>query len=73
LRQRYLFIDAGEFYPGGVLRSMQEGVDCPTNAAYLNSLSTDEQAIPMVRPRMACVFEMVSGGPAWRHFEEDQV
>jgi primary-amine oxidase len=24
-----VFIDAGEFYPGGVLRSMQEGVDCP--------------------------------------------
>ena len=68
-----VFIDAGEFYPGGVLRSMQEGVDCPADAAYLNSFSTDEQAIPMVRPRMACLFEMASGGPAWRHFEEDQV
>jgi primary-amine oxidase len=68
-----VFIDAGEFYPGGVLRSMQEGVDCPANAEYLNSFSTNEQAIPMVRPRMACLYEMVSGGPAWRHFEEDQV
>jgi primary-amine oxidase len=68
-----VFIDAGEFYPGGVLRSMQEGVDCPANAEYLNSFSTDEQAIPMVRPRIACLFEIVSGGPAWRHFEEEQV
>jgi primary-amine oxidase len=68
-----VFIDAGEFYPGGVLRSMQEGVDCPANAEYLDSVSTNERAIPMVRPRMACLFETVSGGPAWRHFEEDQV
>ena len=68
-----VFIDAGEFYPGGVLRTMLEGVDCPANAAYLNSFSTDEQAVPMVRPRMACLFEMVSAGPAWRHFEEEQV
>jgi primary-amine oxidase len=52
---------------------MQEGVDCPANAEYLNSFSTDEQAIPMVRPRIACLFEIVSGGPAWRHFEEEQV
>src|SRR5260370_37319923 len=52
---------------------MQEGVDCPAHAASLNSFSTDEQGIPMVRPRMACLFEMLSGGPAWRHFEEEQV
>jgi primary-amine oxidase len=68
-----VFIDAGEFFPGGVLRSMQAGVDCPANAAYLGSFSVNEQGIPMARPRMTCLFEMVSGSPAWRHFEEEQV
>src|SRR5262249_47572305 len=34
--------------------------------------SLNEQGIPMARPRMACLFENVSG-PAWRHFEEEQV
>jgi primary-amine oxidase len=68
-----VFIDAGEFFPGGVLRPMEEGMDCPSNAEYLQGLTTNEQGIPMVRPRMACLFEMVSGGPAWRHYEEEQV
>jgi len=27
----------------------------------------------MARARMACVFEMVSGSPAWRHFEDEQI
>jgi primary-amine oxidase len=68
-----VFIDAGEFFPGGVLRSMQEGVDCPANAEYMDSLTPNEQGIPTVRHRMACLFESVSGGPAWRHFEEENV
>ena len=67
------FIDAGEFFPGGVLRTMQEGVDCPSNAEYLESYSVNEQGIPMVRPRIACLFETTSGNPAWRHYEEEQV
>jgi primary-amine oxidase len=68
-----VFIDAGEFFPGGVLRSMQAGVDCPTNAEYIDDFSTNEQGIPMARPRMACLFENVSGSPAWRHFESEQL
>src|SRR5438876_2310903 len=68
-----VFIDAGEFFPGGVLRSMQAGVDCPANAEYIDDFSTNEQGIPMARPRMACLFENVSGSPAWRHFESEQV
>jgi primary-amine oxidase len=68
-----VFIDAGEFYPGGVLRSLQEGVDCPSNAEYLNGLASSEHGLPMLLPREACLFETVSGDPAWRHFENDMV
>jgi primary-amine oxidase len=68
-----VFIDAGEFFPGGVLQTMQQGVDCPSNAEYIDGLSPDEHGIPVLRPRLACLFESVSGDPAWRHFENDQV
>lgn len=68
-----VFIDAGEFFPGGVLRTMSEGVDCPSNAQYMNGLSPNEQGIPVIRPRLACLYEVVSGDPAWRHFELEQV
>jgi primary-amine oxidase len=68
-----VFIDAGEFFPGGVLRSMREGVDCPSNAEYMGGFSPNEQGIPVIRPRQACLFEMVSGDPVWRHFEQEQV
>ena len=68
-----VFIDAGEFFPGGVLRTMREGVDCPSNAEYMDGLSPNEQGIPMIRPRQSCLFEMVSGDPVWRHFEREQV
>jgi primary-amine oxidase len=68
-----VFIDAGEFFPGGVLRPMREGVDCPSNAEYMDGLSPNEQGIPAVQPKLACLFESVSGSPAWRHFEQNQV
>jgi primary-amine oxidase len=67
-----VFIDAGEFFPGGVLRTMREGVDCPSNAEYMDGLAPNEHGIPVIRPREACLFEMVSGNPAWRHFELEQ-
>jgi primary-amine oxidase len=67
------FIDAGEFFPGGVLRPMLVGVDCPSNAEYMDGLLPNEQGIPAVQPRLACLFETVNGSPAWRHFEQDQV
>jgi primary-amine oxidase len=68
-----VFIDAGEFYPGGVLRMVKEGVDCPSNAEYIGGLASNEHGIPMLLPREACLFETISGDPAWRHFENDMV
>jgi primary-amine oxidase len=66
-----MFIDAGEFYPGGVLRALEPGVDCPSNAEYINGLASSEHGMPMLLPREACLFETISGDPAWRHFEND--
>lgn len=64
------FIDAGEFYPGGTLKSLRPGLDCPSNAVYLDGLSTDEKGTPVLRPRQACLFERFAGDVAWRHGDD---
>jgi len=35
-----VYVDAGEFYPGGILRGLREGVDCPANAEYIDGLES---------------------------------
>jgi primary-amine oxidase len=66
-------LDAGEFYQGGVLKPMKAGSDCPDNATYIDGLIPDEHGIPVLRPRSACLFELATGNPAWRHFEKEEV
>lgn len=68
-----IFLDAGEFYHGGILRKLREGTDCPANAAYIDGLLPSEHGVPMLRSRLACLYEVASGNPAWRHFEKDEV
>jgi primary-amine oxidase len=68
-----VFIDAGEYYPGGILRGLREGVDCPSNAEYIDGLASNEHGLPLLRPREACLFEVYAGDPAWRHFELETV
>jgi primary-amine oxidase len=68
-----VFVDAGEFYPGGILRMLQDGVDCPANAEYIDGLASNEHGIPVLLSREACLFERYSGDPAWRHFEDGSV
>jgi primary-amine oxidase len=68
-----MFSDFGAFFPGGVLKRLREGADCPSNASYLDGLVASEDGTPMLRPRLACLFEVASGGPAWRHFERNEV
>jgi primary-amine oxidase len=68
-----VFIDAGEFYPGGLLRKLEEGIDCPPNAEFIDALGSNEHGLPRLRPRQACLFELYAGNPAWRHFENETV
>lgn len=68
-----VFIDAGEFYAtGGVLKTLRPGVDCPSNATYIDALLSEEHGFPAVRSQAACLYESYSGEPAWRHFEDRQ-
>jgi primary-amine oxidase len=68
-----VFSDAGEFFNGGVFQKLREGVDCPANAVYLDGLVPNDQGIPMLRPKLACLYEVATGNPAWRHEEGDEV
>lgn len=68
-----VFLDAGEFYPGGILKSLRQGLDCPANAVYFDGLSSDEKGNPVLRPRQACLFERFAGDLAWRHQDENLV
>jgi len=68
-----IFSDAGEFFQGGVLKRLREGTDCPSNAAYLDGLAPNEKGIPMLRPHLACLYELATSDPAWRHFESAEV
>src|SRR5579864_4693802 len=44
-----IFIDAGEFFHGGVLRPLREGADCPANAAYFDALVPNEHGMPVLK------------------------
>jgi primary-amine oxidase len=69
-----VFIDAGEFYAtGNVLKPLRAEIDCPSNAVYLNGLSSEEHGFPVIHSQIACLFESYSGDPAWRHFEDHQL
>ncbi len=68
-----VFVDSGEFYPGGTLQTMREGLDCPSNAVYFDGLSTNEKGFPVLRPRQACLFEKFDGSVAWRHGDESGI
>lgn len=68
-----MFSDAGAFFPGGILKRLRDGTDCPSNAAYLDGQFPDEQGTPVLRPHLACLYEVSTGAPAWRHLERGEV
>jgi primary-amine oxidase len=69
----HVFLDAGLSFaiPGssGILKPLQAGVDCPVYASFFSGTFFRNDGTPYVRPRLACMFERVSGDPVWRHWE----
>ena len=67
------YFDLGS-YPsvmGGVASSLEPGLDCPSHASYFDAVVASEKGIPRQRVRAACLFERLTGDPAWRHSRED--
>jgi primary-amine oxidase len=71
----HVFLDAGEYFAnegsGGIIKPLQAGVDCPAYATFFSGTFIHDNGTPYVRPQLACMFERVSGDPAWRHWEID--
>jgi len=71
----HVFLDAGEYFTntgsGGIIKPLLPGVDCPTYATYFSGTFFHENGAPYIRPQLACMFERVTGDPAWRHWDED--
>jgi len=60
------YFDAGEFATG-FSSTLEPGSDCPENAVYFDQVYADNQAMPALSPRAACLFERYAGDIAWRH------
>ena len=71
----HVFLDAGEYFTntgsGGIIKPLLPGVDCPAYATYFSGTFVHENGMPYVRPQLACLFERVTGDPAWRHWDND--
>jgi len=59
------FFDTGG---SGFAVPLEPGVDCPNNATYFDALvARSEDGQPRTVERSACLFERLTGDPAWRH------
>lgn len=56
---------------GGVASTLEPGGDCPDYATYFDAVVSSESGQPIQRVRAACLFERVTGDPAWRHSREE--
>lgn len=62
-----VFLDAGEYAFEGLTEPLEPGVDCPSNAAYLDANVATANGFPRRRARLVCLFERTGGAVAWRH------
>ena len=63
------YFDLGSYanFFGGVASTMDPGGDCPSNATFFDAVVGTESGKPVQRVRAACLFERLTGDPAWRH------
>ncbi|XXG46146.1 hypothetical protein AAC387_Pa02g1063 [Persea americana] len=63
------FMDLGEYGFGLPVNSLQEGIDCPGNAAYMDGVIVGAAGQPVRVSNVICVFERYGGDVSWRHTE----
>jgi primary-amine oxidase len=68
-RNKDVYLDAGEYFLGGILKPLQAGIDCPVYARFFSGTFFHSNGLPYIRPQLACLFERVIGDPVWRHYD----
>jgi hypothetical protein len=55
---------------GAGMHELVAGVDCPHEAAFLDTAALFDSAGAITRPRSLCVFELATGAPLRRHYAQ---
>jgi len=63
------YLDAGENGVGRLAVVLQPGLDCPTNALFVDAVFAHDTGEPYTQDNAACLFERYAGDIAWRHYE----
>ncbi|UWQ55954.1 copper amine oxidase [Leisingera caerulea] len=63
------YMDAGEYGLGVLASSLTPGIDCPSDALFLDEMIASPTGKPILRERAVCIFEHQTGKPGWRHAE----
>jgi primary-amine oxidase len=63
------YLDAGEYGLGLLASPLAPGIDCPSNAIFLDSTLQNDMGEPVPSNRSICIFERNMGDPLWRHYE----
>lgn len=63
------FMDVGEFGFGRSANSLVPGMDCPSEAVYLDGHMVGADGDAQMVPHAICIFESYVGNVAWRHTE----
>ena len=54
----------------GIAGTLMRGIDCPENAVLLDSYHFHWTDMPVKSYRSICIFEINSGIPLWRHYDD---
>ena len=63
------YLDAGEFGLGVLVSPLIPGVDCPSDAVFLESHRLSPSGRIITQENAICVFAEPLRGPVWRHYE----
>ncbi|QDU89470.1 Copper methylamine oxidase precursor [Pirellulimonas nuda] len=62
--------DEGEYGMGRLCNELQEGLDAPGNAVFVDAVLANETGVPELRRNAVAFFER-DGGILWKHCDED--
>jgi primary-amine oxidase len=63
------YMDSGEYGFGWLATPLVAGIDCPTNATFIDAVLPDDEGNSFTTEDAVCVFERYQGDPVWRHNE----